>query len=158
MADVPSSTDDQKLSIFFDLSISEVILFGVMAFVAPLIFMGLPLAFELRIASVLLLAANTYLLLFYKYEGENMLYWLSKILPFIFKERVFFPRNERGKVSPRLAALDEATVLATNNLFTVTVEELPDRVRVHIREESAMAERLANVYREPGRRGTGRLA
>jgi len=158
MADVPSSLEDQKLAIFFDLSISEVILFGVLAFVAPLIFMGLPLAFELRITSVVLLAANTYLLLFYKYEGEHMLYWLSKILPFIFKERVFFPHNERGKVSPRLASLDEATVLSANNLFAVTIEELPDRVRVHIREEPSIAEHLAKIYREPLRRGSGRVA
>lgn len=148
---IPKPIGDAKLPIFeqFDLDVNEIIMVGCLAVILPLFTFTLGLTLVLTFMSVGMLWAIAGMLFFVKYDGENMFYWLRRLVPFWLKQRVYRTNPPGLRLSSRFDLVDRISYRPQLNHLSFAWQLGDDgRLELHIYESPLIPALLSERFRE----------
>lgn len=127
--------DDARFVTFFDLDIGELMAFGALVIVMPLVAIGLRLPFLPWLLTVISFPCWAFCLFFVKHEGHNAAYWIGKMVPFWLRQHSFRLNNRQIRITPRHELIDAVLTSGVNSLFFEWRNGADGELELHIYEE-----------------------
>lgn len=130
----PARLDHARFEQFFGLEFTELLGFGALMILMPLLTWGITIPEPAHLAMVLAFPLQAVLLFIVRHEDHSILYWLGRMIPFWFAQHTFRSERDRMRVTPDSEALD-ALVLDTEPQLSLEWRRGADGVwEMHVSE------------------------
>ena len=109
--------DKVPLTIFFGLEISELLAFGMLVIIMPLMTIGSDLPFLFRIIAVISYPSWAFFLFFVNHRDANAAHWMTVMIPFWLRQRHFHHTRRTARRNNALHELVDLSLdFSSNNL------------------------------------------
>ena len=140
---IPKPVDDQKFVTFYGLDLNEIILFGALTIITPLLVMATGLPFQLKLLAVACLWGTAFMLLFHRVDERSMLFWIGKLLPYWLSQRTFRATVVGERIGPLFDLVDRVSYAPLSNHISYIWQSADDGAyELHIYENPAIAQLL----------------